>query len=157
MRGHSASGRAQICCWSMSHTCFIKYKSGEGSGQSIHSIFSPSMYSLTTHPSPVRTGVSVEKHKGLVHRTRIWVHSCLNYLIYIVEAGQVSSNDDKQVSWTLIEHPALTSNDAPRNLICFWAQQSLHRPFYHHTLLLFKDKLGLISKHYSLMFTNLVD
>ena len=50
--GHPTSGRARICCWSVSHTCFIKYKSGEGSGQSIHYILF-ALNVLIDHPSLV--------------------------------------------------------------------------------------------------------
>jgi len=66
------------------------------------------------------------QHKG---------HKCLIDLIAIGEPGQISFKDGVQVSRTIICDPAITSNDAPHNLSCYWMQQSLNRSLYHHTRL----------------------
>jgi len=75
-----------------------------------------------------------------------------------VEPGQISFEDGVQVSRTIIGDPTLTSNDAPHNLPRFWAQQSLNRYFYHHKRLqpLLKQKIALISRHCSSMYTTFV-
>ena len=129
-----------------------------GGVRPVHTFYNFRPHCTHWPPKPCM-GVFVEKYKVLVHRTRKRVHKCLNDLISIVEAGQVPIYDDIQVSRTLIGHPALTSNDAPQNLLCFWAQQSLNRSFYLYTcpLPLLKEKVGFISKHYPSMFTKSVN
>jgi len=101
------------------------------SGQSIHPIsFALSVLIDTT--SPARKGVFVHNHSpGPQHQCK--GYKCLIDLISIVVPGQIFFKDGVQVSRTIIGDPTLTSNDAPHNLSCFWAQQSLNRSFYHHT------------------------
>jgi len=92
---------------------------GRGLGQSIHYILL-TLNVLIDHPCLVQT--DVQKHKVPAHRTRIRVHKCLSDRISIVAVGHISVYDGIHVSRT--GHPALASYDAPRNILCFWAQLS---------------------------------
>jgi len=66
----SWTGRALVCVWSLYHTCSCYINMREGSGQSIHAIpFALSV--IIGKTSPARKGVSVHKHKVLVHSTSI--------------------------------------------------------------------------------------
>jgi len=70
------AGRSLICFWSLYHTCACKINMRGGSGRSIHPInFALSV--IMENTSPARKGVSVHKHKVLVHVTSIRVANAL--------------------------------------------------------------------------------
>jgi len=106
------------------------------SGQSIHPILF-ALGVIIDKTRPARKGISVHKHRVLIHSTNIRVTNALLDLISIVEPGQISIVEPGQiffkygvqVSRTIIGDPTITSNDAPQNLRRFWVHQSLNRIF----------------------------
>ena len=123
---------------------------GEGQASPYIVFLSRSVYSLTKHSCPyAQSPRPKHQHKG---------HKGLIDLISLVEPGQISFNDDVQVSRSIIGDPTLTSNEAQHNLSCSRAQKSLIWSFYHHTVSnhYWRKEIGLISKHCSQMYTKSV-
>jgi len=127
------AGRELVCFWSMSHTWSVVLTWREGQA-------SPYILSFRTQCTHWQNKPGTEgrfrpqpQSPGPQHQFK--GTKCLIDLISLEVPGQIFFKDGVQVCRTTIGDPTLTSNDAPHNLSCFWAQQSLNRSFYHHTFL----------------------